>query len=187
MASGLEGCRSVSRWLEGHAAAECDRLRSQWWKFCAGCCRGEAAASNFYAASGQCCCRTVGSAACCSCNGAGTTACIQPGNAGARHHAEYFRRRIDTTGPERAAAHSSPSPAGRTTVVDAQIFHCRARRLHYCGPLSEWSARRNLYQDGEGRFDRQRFDGCFRHCDFTVAATWCTAQGAVREVFAPPL
>ena len=129
----------------------------------------------------------LGGAARCPFDGAGATACIQPGNAGARHHAEYFGCGVDPAGSERAAAHGSPSPAGRAAVVDAQVLHRRTRRLHYCGSLSERPAGRDLHQDGEGRLDRQRIDGCLRHRDFTVAATWRAAQGALREVFAPAL
>ena len=77
------------------------------------------------AAVGQCCCRTFGSAARSPLDGAGATASVQSGNVGARHHAEYFWRGADPAGPERAAAHGSPSSAGRTAVVDAQVLHCR--------------------------------------------------------------
>ena len=60
-----------------------------------------------------------GSAARCPCNGEGAASCVQFGNAGARHHAEYFWCGVDPAGSQRATAHGSPSFAGRTAVVDA--------------------------------------------------------------------
>ena len=90
----------------------------------------------------------------------------------------------DPNGPPRAVRH----PVARGARLDhPQVFHRRPRGLHHCGPLSHRAAGRDLHQDGQGRIDRLRIDGCIRDLHLACPAARRAAEGAVREVCPHPL
>ena len=90
----------------------------------------------------------------------------------------------DLNAPPRAVRHRLPEERASITHKFSIAGH---EGYITVGLYPDRSARRNLHQDGQGRIDRLRPDGCLCHLDFAGPAARRAAARAVREVCAHPL
>ncbi len=90
----------------------------------------------------------------------------------------------DLNGPPRAVRHRLQSERASITHKFSIAGH---EGYNHGRSVSDRPAGRDLHQDGEGRLDRFRIDGCVCNVDLPRVAAWRSAARALREVCAHAL